>query len=230
MRPALLALLSVLPVACASQQTVAPGLPPTPASITMEHPGGDAHDPEEAALLRQLNEPLGAQRDRDNTMRIPLVDSHNYERVRYWALDHFVGFKYGSDYHALNAVFILDVPDGAPTDSQSCFLRTEKWAHPQLKSFEIKLDDPHMSEVKWRTHSVMVMSVDGYVDFGLERRHFSAAYATYPAYKDSCLVFGFAVPWGKHEDLAKQVRDRWAKEGVALLSPFTKVRPHRTED
>lgn len=217
---------------CASRQAAPPGTPPTaptPASITMEHPGGDSTDPDEAALLRQLNEPWGFQWDKDGTLHVPLADFRNYERVRYWALDHFVGFKYGSDYHALNSVFILDVPAGEPTSSDACFLRVQKWAHPQLENFEIKLGDQHMTEVEWRRQNVRVLSVDGYLDFGLERRHFSAAYATYPAYSDACLVFGFAVPWGKHEELAKQVRDRWVKEGVPRLSPITKTRPFRSD-
>ncbi|HVU04834.1 MAG TPA: hypothetical protein VHE30_23950 [Polyangiaceae bacterium] len=222
-------LLAVTVTACGSTpQHVAPGAPPTPASITMEHPGGDAADPDEAALLRQVHERWGFQEDKDAQLRIPLVDWQNYERVRYWAIDHFVGFKYGSDFNALNSVFILDVKDG-PIDSDSCFVRAEKWAHPQIKSFDIKLGEQRMSEARWRGTTVRVMSVDGYLDWGLERRKFSAAYAVYPAYEDACLVFGFAVPWGEHEDLAKQVRDRWAKEGVPRLVPLTKTRPYRKD-
>ena len=222
-----LAGLSFLAAACASAPTQPPGSPPTPATVTMDHPGGDAHDPHEAALLRQLNESWGAQEDKDGQLRIPLVDWKNYERVRYWAIDHFVGFKYGKDFHALNSVFILDVPEGSPIDSESCLKRAEKWGHPQIESFQIKLSDSHVTESRWHNLPVYVMSTDGYLDFGLERRRFSAAYAAYPAYADACLVFGFAVPWRDHDELAKQVRDRWVKEAVPRIQPLTKTRPYR---
>jgi hypothetical protein len=220
---------SALAVACASTPTQSPGSPPSPKTVTMEQPGGDAHDPHEAALLRQIHEPWGFQEDKDGQVRIPLVDWKNYERVRYWAIDHFVGFKYGKDYHVLNSVFILDVPAGTPEDSESCLKRAEKWGHPQIESFEIKLASQHVTEGRWNGMPIYVMSTDGYLDFGLERRHFSAAYAAYPAYSDACLVFGFAVPWREHEDLAKQVRDRWVKEGVPRVQLLTKTRPYRKD-
>ena len=79
----------------------------------------------------------------------------------------------------------------------------------------------------WQGKSILVESVDGYVDFGLERRKFSAAYAAYPAYPDACLIFGMAVPWREHEDLARQVRDRWVKEGVPQIRTMTPTRPVR---
>lgn len=218
---------AALAAACGTTSTKPPGTPPTPATITMDHPGGDASDPHEAALLRQTTEPWGFQEDKDGQLRIPLVDWKNYERVRYWAIDHFVGFKYGSDFHALNSVFVLDVPEGTPIDSESCLKRAEKWGHPQIESFQIKLGEQRMSQARWHDTTIYVLSTDGYLDFGLERRHFSAAYAAYPAYSDACLVFGFAVPWREHEDTAKQVRDRWVKEGVPRLEPLTKTRPYR---
>ncbi len=212
---------------CSTVHRQPPGVAPTAATITQEHPGGDAGDPHEAALLRQLNERWGFQEDKDGQLRVPLVDWKNYERVRYWAIDHFVGFKYGSDYHVLNVVLIQDVPDGAPMDSKSCLQRAEKWGHPQLKSFEVKLGEHHFTKTEWRGQPIFVESVDGYLDFGLERRRFSAAYAAYAAYPDACLVFGLAVPWRDHKELAQKVRDRWIKEGVPRLRLLTKTRPFR---
>jgi hypothetical protein len=220
--------LAALASACGSSTpTRPPGAPPTPATVTMDHPGGDARDPHEAALLRQVTEAWGFQEDKDGQLRIPLVDSKNYERVRYWTIEHFVGFKYGSDFHTLNSVFVLDVPAGAPLDSESCLKRAEQWAHPQIQNFQIKLADQQMMQSRWHDTPIFVISTDGYLDFGLERRRFSAAYAAYPAYSDACLVFGFAVPWREHEALAKQTRDRWIKEGVPRIEPLTKTRPYR---
>ncbi len=221
---------AVVAAGCAPTPQKPPGVPPTPASVTEDEPGGDAHDPHEAALLRQLHERWGYQEDRDGQLRVPLVDWRNYDRVRYWAFDHFVGFKYGDDYHVMNAVFIQDVPKDVPMDSQTCLERAEKWGYPQLKSFEVKLGEQHVTATRWRGQPIYVESVDGYVDFGLARRRFSAAYAAYPAYPDACLVFGMAVPWRKHEELAKEVRDRWVKEGVPLIQPLTRTKPVRLAD
>lgn len=205
-------------------------MPPTPASVTIEEPGGDASDPEEAALLRQLEEPWGSGRDKDNQLVVPMPDPHHYKRVRYSILDHFVGFRYGEDYDVMNIVFVQDVPAGEPTDAHSCMRRIEKWAHPQMKAFDVKIGEMAQTQQKWRGHDIAVKTLDGYVDFGLKRRRFSAAYAAYPAYPDACIVFGVAVPWGEHEDLARRVRDRWVVEGVPRLRPLTKTGPHRKED
>jgi hypothetical protein len=186
----------------------------------------DAH---ETALLHQLHDRWGWQEDKDGQLRVPMPDQGNYERVRYWAFDHFVGFKYGDDYDVMNVVFIQDAPKDAPFDSQTCLRRADKWGYPQLKSFEVKLEPPRFTQSQWQGKHILVESLDGYVDFGLERHRFSAAYAAYPAYPDACLVFGVAVPWRKHEDLAKQVRDRWVKEAIPQIRPMTPTRPTRKD-
>jgi hypothetical protein len=215
--------------ACASSvtQSTEPARPPTPASITVAHPGGDSPDEEEAALTRQLTEPWTFAQDKDHQLKIPMPDARHYKRVRYWMVDHFVGFKYGEDFHTANIVFMLDVPKGTEMTAKSCMQRAENWGYPQLKSFQVMLTDPHVKEAKWREKNVYVKTIDGYLDMGLKRRNFSAAYVAYPAYPDACMVFGFAVPWGEHEALAKQVRDRWVAEGVPLIEPLTDVRPYR---
>lgn len=223
-------LLSGLALACASTQTQPPGAPPTPKSITLEHPGGDAADPQEAALERQLEMPWGWATDKDSQLRVPMVDVDNMKRVRYWVIDHFTGFRYGSDFFVMNVVFIQDKPKDEEMDSRTCLQRAEKWAHPQIQSFDVKFSDIQMTTAKWRNQPIAVKSVDGYLDVGFERRKFSAAYAAYPAYPDACLVFGMAVPWEKHADLAKSVRDRWVKEAVPRVVPLTPTRPYRLED
>jgi hypothetical protein len=91
----------------------------------------------------------------------------------------------------------------------------------------VKLEESHVKQGRWRDQNIFVKTVDGYLDLGFKRRKFSAAYATYAAYPDACMVFGFAVPWGEHEGLAKQVRDRWVAEGVAMIEPLTELRPYR---
>jgi hypothetical protein len=217
----------VLALGCASAPRQPPGQPPTPESITREEPGGDAHDPQQAALIRQLTLRWGGRRDKDNQLVVPLVDPGHFKRVRYWIFDHFVGFRYGREFYLANAVFIQDIPEGERADSAACMRRAEKWVRPQLKAFQVKLGRTEATEKSWRDHPIQVKRVDGYVDFGLKRRRFSAAYAAYPAYPDACLVFGVAVPWGEHADLARKVRDRWVEEAVHRIRPLTPTRPHR---
>jgi hypothetical protein len=202
-----------------------PGVPPTPATVTLENPGGDAADPQEAALRRQLEMPWGSAEDQNRQIAIPMPDPWKYRRVKFWAFDHFVGFRYGDDSHVVNAAMVLDVPKGSPTDTKTCRSVAEKWALPQLKNFDVKLEGPETTEFDWRGQPVLVTSLDGYVDFGFDRWRFSAAYAAYPAYPDACLVFGMAVPWRKHADLAREVRDRWVKEGAVRLRTRTTARP-----
>lgn len=217
--------------ACGSSvQTQPVGAPPTQKSITLEHPGGDAADPQEAALRRQLEMPWGWATDKDDQLRVPMVDPGNMKRVRYWVVDHFTGFRYGSDFYVVNIVFVQDFPKDEEMDSRTCVQRAEKWGHPQIQSFEVKMKGLTQITTKWRNKPVVVKSVDGYVDIGFERRHFSAAYAGYPAYPDACLVFAMAVPWDKHEDLARQVRDRWVREAVPRIAPLTETKPFRKPD
>lgn len=212
---------------CATTPTQPPGQPPSPESISRDRPGGDAHDPHRAALLRLLHEKWGFRKDKDGQLVVPLPDVKHHKRVRYWAIDHFVGFRYGKDYHVMNVAFVQDVPEGTPTDSRTCLRRAEKWGHPQLRAFEVKLGRRDAVEQTWHGHDVLVKTVDGYIDFGLKRRHFSAAYAAYPAYPNACLVFAMAVPWRDQEQLAREVRDRWVREAVPLIKPLTETRPYR---
>src|SRR5580700_4476837 len=82
-----------------------PEAPPTPASITLENPGGDAADPEKAALERLLGEPWGQKRDRWSTLRVPLADVDNWQRVRLWGQPTRVAFRFGDDHYGLLAVW-----------------------------------------------------------------------------------------------------------------------------
>src|SRR4051812_24731153 len=87
----------------ASAQTPAslPLRPPTPASVTQKEPGGDAADPERAALERLLKEPWGARSDKDEQLLAPLPDWGHWKRLRYWGFDNLVGFRYGKEYRAM---------------------------------------------------------------------------------------------------------------------------------
>ncbi len=204
-----------------------PGKAPTPKTVTVEEPGGDASDPHAAALKRLLAAPWGRRNDKDGQLEAPTPDWENWTRVRFWGVDHFTGFRYGDDHHVVAVVLVQEVPPGTPTDSRTCMHRFEAWARPQVKAFDVQMGPVGEHDSEWRGHPISVEFVDGAVDFMLQHREFSAAWATYPAYPDACLVYAVAVPWRGHAKLARELRDRWVEEGFQGMRPLTPKGPHR---
>lgn len=195
--------------------------PPTPESVTIKEPGGDAENPEEAALLRQLDEKWGQRGDKDDLLFLPLPDSDHWKRVRYWGVEHFVGFRYGNEHRVLAIGFVQDTPAGTPITSEACMRRFEAWGRPQTKPFDVKFGPFAVHHQRWREQRLEVHSVDGEFSAAFTTTSFSAAWAAYPAYKDGCLIYAMAVPWRDHPDLAKQVRDRWVNEAFTQVDPKT---------
>lgn len=222
--------LAVLVVACgggAASRRQAPGKPPTPLSVSIAEPGGDANDPHEAALRRQLEVPWGARNDKDDLIHAPTPDWPNWKRVRYRGFDHFTGFRYGDDHHVIAVVFVQDVPEGTPVKSETCMRRFEHWGRPQIRIFDVKFGPFGVHHGRWREHRIEVRSVDGEFASGFTKTQFSAAWTAYPAYPNACLVYAMAVPWRDHEALARKVRDRWVAEGFQYMHPLTTERPVR---
>ncbi len=201
--------------------------PPTPQSVTVDEPGGDADDPQLAALLRQLDEPWGQRPDRDDQLLAPLPDSGLWKRVRYFGVEHFVGFRYGKDHHALAIGFVQEVPVGTPVTSELCMRRFEQWGRPQTKPFDVKFGPFSVERQRWREQRLEIHAVDGRFSAAFSTTSFSAAWAAYPAYGDGCLIYAVAVPWREHPELAQQVRDRWVNEGFRLMDPKTLERAVR---
>lgn len=182
------------------------------------------------ALERQLHEPFRRRADKDEQLLVPMADAKNWKRVRFWLVDHFVGFRYGEDFDALNVVFIHDVEPGTKLTTEYCMKQAERWARPQLRAFDVRMGPVQSKTAVWKRNEIAVRTADAVVDYGTGPQQFSAGWAAYPAYTDACLVFAFAVPWGEHRELATQVRDRWIEEGVRRIKPLTEARPHRIED
>lgn len=195
--------------------------PPSPESVTIKEPGGDAENPEEAALLRQLDEKWGQRGDKDDQVFLPLPDSDHWKRVRYWGVEHFVGFRYGNEHRVLAIGFVQEVPPGTPVTSEQCMRRFEAWGRPQTKPFDVKFGPFAVKQQRWRDQRLEVHTVDGEFSAAFSTTSFSAAWAAYPAYKDGCLIYAMAVPWRDHPDLAKQVRDRFVNEAFTQVDPKT---------
>jgi hypothetical protein len=220
-----------LALGCGSNAPQRPAdAPPTPKSVTMAAPGGDAPDPHHAALLRQLTQPWGERNDKDDQLHAGTPDWENWKRVRFWGVDHFTGWRYGDDHHVVGIVFLIDTPDGKSETSESCTLKFETMARPIARRYDVKLGEIQTRETRWRRKPLVVRTVDGSVIWGFSEIHFSAAWASYAAYPDACATYAMAVRWDEDEELAKAVRERWANEGFQHFRPFTKKRPHRLPD
>jgi hypothetical protein len=226
---ALLAVALTGTAACGSSATVTqpPGAPPKPETVTVAEPGGDAHDAHWAALERELAEPWGERNDKDNQLFLPLPDISHWKRVRYWGVEHFLGFRYGDEHHVIAIAFVQDVEPGTPTDSKTCLKQFESWARDRSKGYEPTLEAIGERESRWRGKPLHIRFVDGHADVGFSRKSFSAAWAAYPAYPDACLIYVVAVPWRSQPELAKQVRDRFLMEGFEQVNPLTPEKPVR---
>jgi hypothetical protein len=194
--------------------------------VTLAHPGGDAADPHAAALQRLLEQPWGERRDRGEQLGVALPDADNWKRVRYWGVEHFLGFRYGAEHHAFVVVFVQDAEEEHPT-SEQCLRHFEAWGRPQIKAFDVEFSPFHPSYRKFRDQSVIALSVDGKLSLGFARPEFSAAWAAYSLYPKTCLISAVAVPWRGDPEAARRVRDRFVSEGFAQLQPLTETRPVR---
>ena len=200
---------------------------PAPATVTVKEPGGDAVDPHAAALERLENAPWGTRNDRDGQVNVPLPDSENWKRVRYFGVEHFVGFRYGDDHHAMVIAFTRPLPTGTPMKSDTCMRTFEAWGFPQTHPFDVKFSPFETSLGKWQGKILETRAVDGRLNLGFTSSEFSGAWAAYPAYADGCLVLAVAVPWRDHKELAQKLRDRWVSEGFALTVVASDARPER---
>lgn len=215
--PLALALLSAALWGCATVPRQPPGAPPTPETVTREEPGGDAHDPHLAALQRLIEQPWGYREDRQNTLRVPMPDSPNWRRVRFYSVPTFAAFRYGDAHHAVIGVWVQEVEEGQPDDLASCLARFEAWGEPRARTFRVKLEPATTSHVRFGKSDIVVRSLSARIDTWLKRSSYSAAYAAYPLWPRVCTVVGIAVASGKSEETAKLVRDRYVKEGFAKL-------------
>ena len=223
------ALVALVAGCSASAQTPpsAPMRPPSPTSVTRREPGGDAPDPQRAALERLLKEPWGARGDKDEQLLAPIPDWEHWKRLRYWGFDNLVGFRYGNEYRAMTVAHVQVMPEGMPVKSETCMRAFEDWARPQIKGFDVKLEPFRVKVTRWRDQPLVIQSVDGWVSWGIGSADFSAAWAAYPAYPDACLIYGVAVPWRDQGELAKKVRDRFIEEGLVTFQALTPEKPYR---
>ncbi len=223
--PVLLVLSTSLLVACGSQR-LPPGHAPTPETITKDEPGGDAYDPHEAALMRQVDSSWGWRTDKDGQVRFPLPDRHNWTRVRFMFVNHFTAFKYGDDHHTIAAAFIVPLqPEDART-SAVCLQRFEEKAFSKASAFGGVITNLQEISEKWKEEKLVVHEATGEIDILFKHIEVALTWTAYPAYPNSCLAITVAVPWRDHQALAEKVRDKWTL-GFPYFHPLTEGEPFR---
>lgn len=216
------------------------GAPPTPQTVTVQNPGGDAADPEQAALDRLAREPWGVRRDRTNTLLVPLVDAAHWQRVRLWGYPTRAAFRFGDDHHGVVALWFS--PTTGPSDPQSCLDRFLAEARPAAEAYGTRIlasrpahPPPQPSEpfrVGLATEALpgapssgpmVVQVIDAEVDGIFSSRGYAGALAAYPSFPGTCLIQGFVVVASGHWDLASRIRDRWVAEGAPGLAWHPRV-------
>ncbi|WP_437673781.1 hypothetical protein [Sorangium sp. So ce131] len=208
-------------LACTSSSPPArpPGLPPTPASVTRENPGGDAADPERAALERLLSEPWGQMSDHYKTLAVPLADQKKWRRMRIWRHPTRASYRYGKEYYA--ALTVLYTTTSGPSDPDSCL--DEFWAKnaPLADGYGVRIGEAQIirttQEIDGEVRPLVFKVVDGSVESVFASDDYVGAIAAYESWPGTCLVSALAVKSSHHADLARRVRDRWIDEGAPRL-------------
>jgi hypothetical protein len=211
-------------VGCAASAPVHPpqpaGLPPTPATVTVQHPGGDAADPERAALERLAAEPWGSRRDRPNTLRVPLVDARHWQRVKLWGYPTRAAFRFGDEHFGITAIWYLPTP--GRDDPDACLDRFIADARPAAEAYGVQAAGIRRVHTTQRSgpvqRPVVIQVIDGSVESLFDSGAYVGALAAYQSWPGTCLIQGFVVVADKHRELAVQVRDRWVTQGAARLT------------
>ncbi|MFW5739586.1 MAG: hypothetical protein ACOC1F_04405 [Myxococcota bacterium] len=229
MRMMLLLGLVVATTACAhGKDRKPPGQPPTPTTVTREEPGGDAHDPQEAALQRLVDGEWGWRNDKRDVFHFPLSDWPNWRRVRFWGMPAFVGFRYGDAHRAVAALWVRRLREGDPEELHVCLERMEAWGEPIAAAYRTEFKKGETSFASWKSENdVLVQTVDAEVAGIFSRSSYRAVLGVSFGWPRVCVIYGYAFRVGEDAELAGQVRDKYAKEAFSRL---TVSDPHRSPD
>ncbi len=195
--------------------------------------GGTGGDEHAAALEQLLAAPIvTTQRDRQQSIRVPLPDAKSWVRVKFWSVPSLVGFRYGKQHHAVVGAFVTHVDDN--TVPGACTKSFEAWANPWMEAFEVELSREPPVAIGWRPSIeptapaaiVEIESVFAKTATLLARDSYAGAYGAYPVWgKTTCLIVGFAAPSRGEDARAKAVRDRFVKEIFSKVEILSATEP-----
>jgi hypothetical protein len=223
------------------EPAASPHAAPSPSTVSKDNPGGDADDPDKAALMRLLSEPLGTLTDKFETIRARFPDWANWRRVRFVGYPVRSGFRYGDQHYAIDAIIYSQ---GQPGDTpETCLGRFVDKARAIGKNFNLELGPvtnevgtcyprdsvltprpkppkaPESARPSQKQLSMPMPAIRTEASFVtvLASGHWFAAAVAYPTWPGTCLVQGFAVDGADHPDLAEAVVSRWLREGAGRL-------------
>ncbi|MFO0611476.1 MAG: hypothetical protein U0414_02725 [Polyangiaceae bacterium] len=206
-------------VAAASTTPSAATNVPTPESISKAEPGGDAEDPELAALTRLAEEEDSFILDKPKVLAVHLIDAMYWRRVKASALPSRAMFRYGDETHAL-AVVMYQPSDG-PDDPRSCLKKFMAFADDAATSYDISYEVSPVYEreqtVDGAKKPMLIQLAEGRVHAPFFQDDYVGGIAAYQSFPGTCLVQAIAIISTHHPVAARRARDRWVNDSAPLL-------------
>jgi hypothetical protein len=192
---------------------------PTPESVNKEEPGGDAPDPELAALTRLAEGTVTRGWDKPKFLAVHLVDAKLWRRVKATAMPARAMFRYGDDTHAL-AVVMYQPSDG-PDDPRSCLKKFMRVADDAATTYDITYEISPIYDrdqtVDGRKKPLVIQLAEGHVNAPFFQDDYVGGIAAYESFPGTCLVEAIAIVSTHHPEAARRARDRWVNDAAPLL-------------
>lgn len=223
-------LLCLVPACSSSLPKAPPGVPPDPKTVSPKEPGGNAYDPQKAALDRLSSENWGWRNDKRDYFHFPLSDFQNWKRVRFWGLPALVGFRYGDNHRAVAALWARPVQSGDPPTAAVCLDRFEEWGTPLAQGYSTSVSNTRTLAISRKgKDDVVVKTVDATVRSIFGNKKYLAAVGATIGWPNTCVIWGYAFKVEDAEDSAAKVRDRYAKEAFQQLERMKETVPDPLE-
>jgi hypothetical protein len=191
----------------------------------MANPGGDAADPELAALTLLERQAFAPRRDRYNTLSVQLAEPRLWRRVKLWGYPTRAAFRFGDEHYGVTAVWYE--PARGPDDAASCLKRFVAQGRAAADAFGVRATEArlvHTLQVGPTGSKEMVVDViDAAVDGVGDAKEYAGALAAYTSWPGTCLLQGFVVTAARHRALAAHIRDRWVAEAAPKLAWSTRL-------
>ncbi|HVY48190.1 MAG TPA: hypothetical protein VHB21_20015, partial [Minicystis sp.] len=161
----------------------------------------------------------GHKQDRFGTLRVPLFDWRNWQRVRLWAAPTRAAFQFGDDRYAFDATWYVKAEGSS--DPESCLAWFERKAQPIADGYGVRVVETKVvrghQDARGERRPMIVKQMEGSVDSMFANDEYVGALVAYESWPGTCLVRGFAVVATNHKELAMLVRDRWVTEAAPHL-------------
>jgi len=193
---------------------------PTPSSVTMDEPGGDAPDKELAALTRLVEaKEVGKRGDKWGTLKIGQIDPNHWKRATIFGTPTRVTFTYGDSSHAVSAV--VYEPSEGPSDPRACLAKFLRFANDMATTYDIEYQVSPVYDreqvIDGQKKPMAEVLVEGHVNYAFMANDYVAGIVAYDSFPGTCLVQSFAAVSTRHPAAARKARDVWINQAAPLL-------------